>query len=75
MSYIERIHNAQDNSIIEIEISGEDLIKLKATEAAWENEQAAIEAAAAEKAEAKASAENKLTALGLTKDEIAALRG
>jgi aminoglycoside phosphotransferase family enzyme len=43
--------------------------------AAWTIEQASIEAAAQAKAEAQASAVSKLAALGLTEDEIAALRG
>lgn len=56
-------------------MTAEEIAQRDADAAAWIAEQAAREAAEAELAEAKASAEAKLAALGLTPAEIAALRG
>lgn len=57
------------------DMNAEELVQWESDQAAWLAEQAAIEADKQAKAEAKASAESKLTALGLTETEIAALRG
>jgi hypothetical protein len=56
-----------------IELTDEEIAQLEADRIAWEAEKAAREAEEAAKAQAKASAEAKLAALGLTAEEIAAL--
>lgn len=58
----------------EVELTPEEVAQLEADNAAYAAEKAAREAEEAAKAEAKASAEAKLAALGLTAEEIAALR-
>ena len=58
----------------EVELTAEEIAQREVDAAAYAVEQAEREAAAAAKAEAKASAEAKLAALGLTPEEIAALR-
>ena len=67
--------NCETGEVSEVELTAEEIAQRAADQAAWEAEQAAIEADKQTKAEAKASAESKLSALGLTDDEIAALRG
>jgi hypothetical protein len=67
--------NCETGEVSEVELTAEEIAQREADQAAWEAEQAAIEADKQAKAEAKASAESKLSALGLTPDEIAALRG
>jgi len=65
------IHNVETNEIVEREMNAEEL-------AQWEFDQAKIAQDAAQaqtKAAAKASAEGKLAALGLTADEVSALLG
>jgi hypothetical protein len=57
----------------EIELTDAEVTQLEADQAAYAIEQAERDAAEAAKAVAKASAESKLAALGLTADEIAAL--
>ena len=56
-------------------LTDEEIAQREADGAAWLAQQAAEEAAAAAKAEAQASAVAKLAALGLSEEEIAALRG
>ena len=53
--------------------SAEEIAQREADAAAFAEEQAAREAAAAAEAAAKESAKSKLSALGLTDEEIAAL--
>lgn len=67
--------NCETGEVAEVELTAEEIAQRAVDQAAWEAEQAAIEADKQAKAEAKASAESKLSALGLTDDEIAALRG
>ena len=67
--------NCTTGEQIERDPTEAEIAQKASDESAWLAEQAAIEAAEQTKAEAKASAENKLTALGLTAEEIAALRG
>jgi hypothetical protein len=56
-----------------IELTDEEIAQLEADRIAWEAEKAAREAEEVAKAQAKAAAEAKLAALGLTAEEIAAL--
>ncbi len=67
--------NCETGEVAELALTQEELDQREADAAAWLAEQAAREATEAEKAEAKASAESKLAALGLTPEEIAAIRG
>jgi hypothetical protein len=57
----------------EVELTAEELAQLEVDAQAWAVELAEREAAEAAKASAKASAESKLKALGLTDAEISAL--
>jgi hypothetical protein len=57
-----------------IDLTDEEIAEVRAREAQSEIEMQAKEAELAAKAAAKASAEAKLAALGLTPEEIAALR-
>jgi len=57
-----------------IPLTQEEIQQLEIDRADFESRKAAYEEAAAAKAAAKASAEAKLAALGLTPEEIAALR-
>lgn len=59
---------------IEREMTAEEVANMEAMQAEQAARQAEAEAQAAKIAEDKASAEAKLTALGLTTDEIAALK-
>lgn len=57
-----------------IDLTEEEISEVRAREAEFEIQMQAKEAELAAKAAAKASAEAKLAALGLTPEEIAALR-
>jgi len=59
---------------IEVELTDAEISQMEADIAAADLERAEREAEESAKAEAKASAEAKLAALGLTPEEIAALR-
>jgi len=59
----------------EVELTAEEIAQREADAAAWAEEQTRREAEAAARAAAKASAETKFRALGLTDAEIAALLG
>jgi hypothetical protein len=65
--------NCQTGERKEIPLSAEEIAEREAMAAQAEIEQAEREAEEAAKATAKASAQEKLTALGLTAEEIAAL--
>jgi DNA-binding transcriptional regulator YhcF (GntR family) len=65
--------NCETGEQVFIELTDEEIAQLEADRLAWEAEQAAREAEETAKAEAKAAAEAKLAALGLTPEEIAAL--
>jgi hypothetical protein len=68
------IHNIETGEIIERELNAEELAQQAIDEVAFAEKEAEKEAEANAKAAAKASAEAKLAALGLTPEEIAALR-
>jgi len=57
-----------------IPFTAEEIAQAEADRLAWEQEKAAQEQAQAEKEALEASAVSKLAALGLTPDEIAALK-
>lgn len=59
----------------EVELTAEEIAQLESDRAAAETERLAREAEATAKATAKASAETKLKALGLSDAEVAALLG
>lgn len=59
----------------EVELTAEEVAQREIDAAAWAIELAEREAAEAAKASAKASAESKLKALGLTDAEVSALIG
>lgn len=56
-----------------VDMTPEEITQMEAAQAAWVAEQEEIKAAEVARAAAKASAETKLAALGLTPEEIAAL--
>ena len=56
-----------------IELTDAEIAQMEESRLAWEAEQVVREAEEAAKAQAKAAAEAKLAALGLTAEEIAAL--
>ena len=58
-----------------VPLTAEEIAQREADRLAWEAQEAERLAAEAAKAEAEASAVAKLTALGLTAEEIAALKG
>lgn len=64
-----RIHNTETNEIIDREMNDVEFAQYEADKA----EQAAKQTEAELKAQAKAAAEGKLTALGLTIDDLRAL--
>jgi hypothetical protein len=64
-----RVHDVLTNDVIDREMTNEEFAQYEADNA----ERAAQAAVDAAKAEAKASAEAKLSSLGLTAEEIAAL--
>jgi hypothetical protein len=59
----------------EVPLTAEELAQRETDRIAWEAQEATRLAAEEAKAVAQASAVSKLTALGLTADEIAALKG
>ena len=65
--------NCETGEVQVLELTAEELAERAATAAVYAKEQAAKEAEAAAVAAAKESAAAKLTALGLSADEIAAL--
>lgn len=68
------IVNCETGEVSEVELTAKEIAQREADAAAFAEQQAAAEAAEAARAEAKVSAESKLAALGLTAEEIAALR-
>jgi hypothetical protein len=68
------IDGATDTAV-EIELTAEEIAEVKLREAQAVATQEQLEADEAAKVAAKLSAETKLAALGLTADEIAALKG
>jgi hypothetical protein len=56
-----------------VDMTQEEIAQMEAAQATWTAEQEAQKAAKIAKAEARASAEAKLAALGLTPEEIAEL--
>ena len=67
------IVDCETGNVEELDLTPEEITQLEADKIAYEAAQAAREAEEAVIAEAKASAEAKLTAMGLTAEEIAAL--
>jgi nucleoid-associated protein YgaU len=67
------IINCETKEQIEVELTDEEIAQLEADRAKAEADKAAAEAEAAAKAEARSSAVAKLTAIGLTDEEIDAL--
>jgi len=67
------IVNCETGVVAEIPLTGEELAQREVDAAQAETERVAKEAADAAVLVAKTSAQSKLTALGLTADEIAAL--
>ena len=59
----------------EVELTAEEVAQREVDAAAYAIEQAEREAAEAAKADAKASAQAKLAALGLTEEEVASILG
>jgi hypothetical protein len=68
------IHNLETGEMIERELNSEELAQQAIDEAKYQEQQAIKQAEEDAKAAAKSSAEAKLSALGLTPEEIAALR-
>jgi hypothetical protein len=64
-----RIHNAETNEVIDREMTTAEFAQYEIDKAKYEAQQAESEA----KAQAKAAAEGKLAALGLTTDDLKAL--
>ena len=67
------IVDCETGNVEELDLTPEEITQLEADKIAYEAAQAAREAEEASLAEAKASAEAKLAAMGLTAEEIAAL--
>ena len=67
------IVNCETGVVAEVPLTGEELAQREVDALAAEAAKAEADAKAAAEAEAKANAEAKLTALGLTAEEIAAL--
>jgi nucleoid-associated protein YgaU len=67
------IINCETKEQIEVELTDEEIAQLEADRVKAEADKAERDAAEAAKATAKASAEAKLAALGLTVEEISAL--
>lgn len=65
--------NCETGIVEEIELTSEEIAQKEIDALAWAEEKVAREAEAIAKAEAKESAIAKLTALGLTEDEVKAL--
>lgn len=68
------VHNFDTGITEVIELTDEEIAELEAMRVQAEADAAARQAEADAAAEAKASAESKLAALGLTPEEIAALK-
>lgn len=69
------VFNCDTGLTEEIELTAEEIAEREAAQAQFEIDQAARAAEQAAKDAAKASAEAKLATLGLTPEEIAALKG
>lgn len=69
------IVNCETGETTEVDLTAEEIAELEANQAAYEAQQAELQAIENAKAQAKASAEQKLAALGLTPDEVKALLG
>jgi type IV secretory pathway VirB9-like protein len=69
------IVNCETGETLEVELTAEEVAQRQADAAAYLEQKAAEDAEKAAKATAKASAEGKLAALGLTADEVATLLG
>jgi len=67
------IINCETGVVAEVPLTGEEIAQREVDAAAYAIEQAEREAAEATALAAKESAQSKLSALGLTADEIAAL--
>jgi hypothetical protein len=67
--------NCADGTSEIVPLSPAEIAQRETDRLAWEAQEAERQALEAAKAEAQASAVAKLTALGLTADEIAALKG
>lgn len=67
------IVNCTTGEVSEVELTAEEVAQRETDAALYAIEQAEREAAEAAAADAKASAQSKLAALGLTAEEIAAL--
>ena len=67
------IVNCETGVVAEVPLTGEEIAQREADAAQAETERVAKEAADAAAQTAKESAQSKLTALGLTNEEIAAL--
>ena len=67
------IHTHKIIDGVEIQLTSEEIAELDARDLAWEQEQTRLEAEQQAKENLKASAHEKLAALGLTADEIAAI--
>jgi hypothetical protein len=67
------IINCTTGEVSEVELTAEEVAQRETDAALYAIEQAEREAAEAAAADAKASAQSKLAALGLTAEEIAAL--
>ena len=65
--------NCETGLVEEIDLTAEEIAQMELDRAAAETERLAREAEAAAKATAKASAVEKLSALGLTEAEVSAL--
>lgn len=69
------IVNCETGETTEVPLTAEEIAQAEADRQAWEALQAEREAEAQAKEQAEASAIAKLQAIGLTAEEIAALRG
>ena len=70
---IVRIHDISVNTVVDREMNDEEFAQYEVDQAAYAARKAEIEAAEAEALEAKAAAQAKLTALGLTVEDLQAL--
>ena len=75
MAVTRTVVNVTTGEQTEVELTSEEIAAMEAVTTEWENHQAELAAAAEAKAAAAASAADKLAKLGLTAEEIAALRG
>ena len=72
---VRTIVNTQTGEVVTAPLSSDEIVALHIAEAARLSAQAERDAAEAAKVAAKASAQSKLAALGLTESEISALLG